>query len=169
MNLPVELEPKNFPLLVVDDEPDNLDTFRFNYRKAFDVHTATSGARALEMARQTDFAVVVTDQRMPGMDGLELLKGLRAIRPDAVGIILTAYTDVEVLINAVNLGKIYGFMTKPWDSKELRGVMVQAIERFHLHRENARLQSQLAQYATVLSNEAHEAFNFGAIVGQARP
>jgi len=109
--------------------------------------------------------VIVTDQRMPRMTGLELLKAAREIRPDAVGIIVTAFTDVDVLIEAINLGRIYRYVTKPWDAKELRGILTHAIERFQLVRENRRLNEQLQQYAGILSSDAHGAFNFGAIVG----
>jgi DNA-binding NtrC family response regulator len=155
-----------FPILVVDDEKDNLDAFRFNYGKTFALHLADGADEALGIARAHDVAVVVTDQRMPRMTGLELLRALRDLRPDAVGIIITAYTDVDVLIEAINLGRIYRYVTKPWDSKELRGILVQAIERFHLLRENRRLVEQLQQYAGVLAREADAAFNFGAIVGE---
>jgi Nif-specific regulatory protein len=154
-----------FPVLVVDDEQDNLDAFRFNYGKTFSLHLAPGAEEALAIARQKDVALVVTDQRMPRMTGLELLRAVRDIRPDAVGIIITAFTDVEVLIEAINLGRIYRYVTKPWDSKELRGILIQAMERFHLVRENRRLGEQLEQYAGVLSREAHGAFNYGAIVG----
>src|SRR6185436_8206299 len=75
------------------------------------------------------------------------------------------FTDVDVLIESINLGRIYRYVTKPWDSKELRGILLQALERFHLVRENRRLAEQLEQYAGILSQEAHGAFNFGAIVG----
>src|SRR5436190_12073446 len=154
-----------FPLLVVDDEQDNLDAFRFNFAKTFTLHLAGSAEEALALAQAHDVAVVVTDQRMPRMTGLELLRALRELRPDAVGIIITAFTDVDVLIEAINLGRIYRYVTKPWDSKELRGVLLQAVERFHLRRENRRLHEQLEQYAGVLSREAHGEFNYGEIVG----
>ena len=154
-----------FPVLVVDDEPDNLDAIRFNFGKSFTLLPATSGDEALALVKQHDVAVIVTDQRMPRMTGLDLLRAAREIRPDAVGIIMTAYTDVDVLIEAINLGRIYRYVTKPWDAKELRGVLVHAIERFALLRENRRLTEQLQQYAGILSAEAHGEFNFGAIVG----
>ena len=128
-----------FPVLVVDDEPDNLDAFRFNFKRVFTVHTAGSGDEALALLKQHDIAVIVTDQRMPKMTGLEFLKAARGVRPDAVGIILTAFTDVDVLIESINLGHVYRYITKPWDAKEVKGVLTQAIERFHLCRENARL------------------------------
>ncbi len=159
------LDQARLPLLVVDDEQDNLDAFRFNFGKTFSLHLATSAEDALAIARDNDIAVCVTDQRMPRMTGLDLLRALRDIRPDAVGIIITAFTDVDVLIEAINLGRIYRYVTKPWDSKELRGILLQALERFHLVRENRRLVEQLEEYVGVLSREAHGEFNFGAIVG----
>jgi len=160
------LELNKYPVLVVDDERDNLDAFRFNFGRAFSLHLAESGEDALALAREHDVAVVVTDQRMPRMTGLEMLKAMRELRPDAVGIILTAFTDVEVLIEAISLGRIYRYVTKPWDSKEMRGILLQAIERFALVRENRRLTERLEEYAGVLSQEANSRFSFGAIVGQ---
>src|SRR5687767_8250777 len=159
------LELAKFPILVVDDEADNLDAFRFNFKKAFQILTASGGEEALKVLESTDVAVIVTDQRMPKMSGLELLRAARPVRPDAVGIILTAYTDVDVLIEAINLGQIYRYITKPWDGKEVRGILSQAIERFHLVRENRRLESQLREYAGYLNQEIHAQFDFGAIIG----
>jgi two-component system response regulator AtoC len=159
------LELGKFPVLVVDDEQDNLDAFRFNFGKSFKLLYASSGEQALETARTEDVAVVVTDQRMPRMTGLELLRAVRDVRPEAVGIIVTAFTDVDVLIEAINLGRIYRYVTKPWDSKEMRGILTQAVERFQLGRENQRLTERLAEYAGMLASEAHGAFDFGAIVG----
>src|SRR5207253_634045 len=112
------------PILVVDDEQDNLDAFRFNFGKAFQLHLASSADDALAIARTEDVAVVITDQRMPRKTGLELLRELKQSRPDAVGIIITAFTDIEVLIEAINLRHIYRYVTKPWDSKEVRGILV---------------------------------------------
>jgi two-component system, NtrC family, response regulator AtoC len=160
------LELAKFAVLVVDDEQDNLDAIRFNFGKSFQLLLAGSGEEALALARQHDVAVIVTDQRMPRMTGLELLKAARDVRPDAVGVIVTAFTDVDVLIEAINLGRIYRYVTKPWDSKELRGILTHAIDLFALVRENRRLQEQLAQYVGMLSSDAHGAFDFGAIVGE---
>ena len=159
-------EPQQFPILVVDDEVDNLDAFRFNFKRVFQIHTASGGEEALEILAATNVAVIVTDQRMPKMSGLELLRAARPIRPDAVGIILTAYTDVDVLIEAINLGQIYRYVTKPWDAKEVRGILLQALERHHLMRENRHLTEQLRQYTGYLNKELHGQFDFGAIIGE---
>jgi len=156
-----------YPILVVDDEQDNLDAFRFNFRKTFKVMTAGGGDEAIEILKAEDIAVLVTDQRMPKMSGLELLKQAEELRPDAVRIILTAFTDVDVLIEAINLGRIYRYITKPWDGKEVRGILQQALERYHLLKENRRMAEQLSQYAGYLNTELHGAFDFGAIIGEA--
>ncbi len=160
------IEPSKHKVLVVDDETDNLDAFRFNFGRTFQLLLASSGEEALALAKENDVAAIVTDQRMPKMTGLDLLKATRELRPDAVGIIVTAFTDVDVLIEAINLGRIYRYITKPWDSKELRGVLNHAVERFALLRENRRLEEQLSAYVGMLSKEAHGEFNFGAIVGE---
>jgi two-component system, NtrC family, response regulator AtoC len=163
------LDPKRYPILIVDDEQDNLDAFRFNFRKTFDILSATSGAEALTVLADSDVAVIVTDQRMPKMTGLELLREARQVRPDAVGIILTAFTDVDVLIEAINLGQIYRYVTKPWDAKELRGILQYGLERFHLTRENRRLEAQLGEYTGYLNQQLHGAFDFGNIIGESQP
>jgi DNA-binding NtrC family response regulator len=153
------------PILVVDDEPDNLDAFRFSFRKSFNILTAQSGTEGLAILQREKVAVVITDQRMPRMTGLEFLARARSLSPDVVPIIVTAYTDVEVLVEAVNMGQIYRYIVKPWDGKEMRGVLTQALERYHLRAENQRLVEQLRQYAGYLDQEWHSAFNFGQLVG----
>ena len=161
----MNLDPRQYPILVVDDEQDNLDAFRFNFRKVFDIVSASSGPEALDLLREKDVAVIITDQRMPRMTGLELLKEAKEIRPDAVPIILTAFTDVDVLIEAINLGQVYRYITKPWDAKEVRGLLQYAIERYHLQRENKRMAAQLAEYTGYLNQQLHGQFDFGNIIG----
>jgi Nif-specific regulatory protein len=161
----MEFDCKNYQVLVVDDEQDNLDAFRFNFKRTFNIQSVDNGEEALELLKKHDFAVIVTDQRMPKMTGLELLAKAQEFRPDAVGIILTAYTDVDVLMEAINQGTIYRYITKPWDAKEVRGLLMQAMERFHLLRENRRLTTQLQQYTGYLNNELHSKFDFGQIIG----
>src|SRR5215212_2606505 len=147
------LDVKRYPILVVDDEQDNLDAFRFNFRKTFDIVTATGGAEALQILAEKDVAVVVTDQRMPRMTGVELLREVRTRQPEAVGIILTAFTAVDVLVEAINLGQVYRYITKPWDAKEVRGILQYSIERYDLTRENKRLSAQLAEYTGYLNQQ----------------
>jgi Nif-specific regulatory protein len=163
------LDLKKYPILVVDDEQDNLDAFRFNFKRTFRILTASSGAEALDLLAEHDVSVMVTDQRMPRMTGLELIREAASVRPDTVRIILTAFTDVDVLVEAINLGHIYRYITKPWEAKEVHGVLSQAIERFSLQRENQRLIAQLQQYTGYLNQEIHGAFDFGNIIGDSGP
>jgi two-component system response regulator HupR/HoxA len=147
------LDYRRFPVLVVDDDPDILSSFRFNYGDEFEVVTAESGARGLELLRAREPAVIVADQRMPVMSGTEFLERSMALRPDAIRIILTGYTDSDALIEAINRSRIYRYVTKPWESEELRLALRRAIEAFHLARENLRLVDELRRANERLATE----------------
>ncbi|PKN45890.1 MAG: Fis family transcriptional regulator, partial [Deltaproteobacteria bacterium HGW-Deltaproteobacteria-17] len=103
--------------------------------------------------------------RMPRMTGLEFLREARRVRPQALPIILTAYRDVDVLVEAIRLGHIYRFVTKPWNAEELKSVIQQVQEIYHLREENERLEAKLRAYAGYLDERSHQDFNFGNIVG----
>jgi DNA-binding NtrC family response regulator len=161
-----ELDWKAFDVLVVDDEEDNLDAFRFAFRKSFSLHYALGGEPALEALERLDPAVVVSDQRMPGMNGIELLSRVKERRPDCFGVLLTAYADLGVLIEAVNSGAVDRYVQKPWDSKELAVILRQSITTFATVRENRRLRDQLALYAGYLEREQRDSFDFGELTGE---
>jgi two-component system response regulator HupR/HoxA len=139
----VEIDYRRFPVVVVDDEPDILRSFAYSYGDEFEIQTAESGARGLELLEVHDPAVIVADQRMPVMSGVEFLERSMKIRPDANRIILTGYTDVASIIDAINKSRIYRYVTKPWESEELRLTLRRAFEMFHLTRENVRLVEEL--------------------------
>ncbi|MFO0762001.1 MAG: sigma-54 dependent transcriptional regulator [Byssovorax sp.] len=164
-----DLDFKSFDVLVVDDEEDNLDAFRFAFRKSFTLHYALGGQQALDMLDRLDPAVIVSDQRMPGMNGIELLRRAKERRPDVVGILLTAYADLGVLIDAVNSGAVERYLQKPWDSKELTVVLRQSIGGFATVRENKKLREQLAHYAGYLEREQRDPIDFGEIAGESAP
>jgi two-component system response regulator HupR/HoxA len=130
-------------VLVVDDEARVLDSLEAVLAAEFHVLRATGGAVALELLRDHDVAVIVTDYRMPGMTGVELLRRSQDMAPDAVRMVLTAYTDVDSLMDAINTGRIYHFIAKPWDPNELLVVVRRAAERHELMRENVRLRDEL--------------------------
>lgn len=161
-----DLEWKSFEVLVVDDEEDNLDAFRFAFRKSFSLHYALGGPEALHLLDRLDPAVIVSDQRMPGMNGIEFLRRAKDKRPDAVGVLLTAYADTTVLIDAVNSGSVDRYVQKPWDSKELTVILRQGITGFATVRENRRLREQLALYAGYLEREQRDPIDFGEIGGE---
>ncbi len=161
-----DLDWRSFDVLVVDDEEDNLDAFRFAFRKSFTVHYALGGPEALAMLDRLDPAVIVSDQRMPGMNGIDLLRHAKERRPDTVGVLLTAYADLTVLIEAVNSGAVERYVQKPWDSKELTVILRQAISNFSTVRENRKLREQLAHYAGYLEREQRDPIDFGEIAGE---
>ncbi len=161
-----DLDFRKFDILVVDDEEDNLDAFRFSFRRSFTLHYAVGGQAALDRLRTLDAAVIVSDQRMPGMNGIELLERAKQIRPDAVGILLTAYADLDVLIHAVNSGVVDRYVQKPWDSKELAVVLRQSVTSFATVRENKRLREQLALYTGYLEREQRDPIDFGELAGE---
>ena len=116
-------------LLVVDDEPDNLDLLYRTFYREYKVLKATSGTAALEiLAKEGDVAVIISDQRMPGMSGTEFLSLTATQYPDTIRIILTGYTDVEDLVEAINSGKVFKYVTKPWESEALQVVVRQALD-----------------------------------------
>jgi GAF domain-containing protein/response regulator RpfG family c-di-GMP phosphodiesterase len=126
MNVKTKTKPT---ILVVDDEPDNLDLLYRTFHREFKVLKAESGPEALEILdRQGEVAVIISDQRMPLMSGTEFL-GLTATQyPDTIRIILTGYTDVGDLVEAINSGKVFKYVTKPWDDEELKVVVRQAAD-----------------------------------------
>ncbi len=161
-----ELDWKSFAVVVVDDEEDNLDAFRFAFRKSFQLHYALGGQAGLELLDRVDAAVVVSDQRMPQMSGIEFLRRAKEKRPEATGILLTAYADIPVLVEAINSGAVERYVQKPWDSKELAAILRQGIRTFATVRENRKLREQLAHYAGYLEREQRDPIDYGEIAGE---
>jgi two-component system response regulator HupR/HoxA len=143
-------------VLVVDDEPRVLDALEAVLAAEFRVLRAEGGEQALRLLPGADVAVIVTDYRMPGMTGVELLRRSQDVAPDAVRIVLTAYTDVDSLMDAINTGRIYHFVPKPWDPNELLLIVRRAAERYTLARDNARLRDELELAVNALRREATE-------------
>jgi two-component system response regulator HupR/HoxA len=143
-------------VLVVDDEPRVLDALEAVLAAEFRVLRAEGGEQALRLLPGADVAVIITDYRMPGMSGVELLRRSQDVSADAVRIVLTAYTDVDSLMDAINTGRIYHFVPKPWDPNELLIVVRRAAERYTLARDNARLRDELELAVNALRREAAE-------------
>src|SRR5207253_597332 len=118
------------PVLLVDDEPEILFSLRGLLRREFEIHTAASGAEALDVLRQHTVHVLMTDQRMPSMTGVELLRQAREICPEAIRIMFTGYADLRAVVDAVNQGQIYRYLTKPWDPDELETLLHEACAHY---------------------------------------
>jgi response regulator RpfG family c-di-GMP phosphodiesterase len=144
-------------VLVVDDEPNILRSLvRLLRRDGYNILTAGSGAEGLELLAQHDVEVIISDQRMPGMTGTEFLSRVKELYPDTVRIVLSGYTDLESITDAINHGAIYKFLTKPWDDELLRDNVRQAIEQHELRAENRRLTEELSEANKALSLQLAE-------------
>ena len=147
--------PKKTKMLVVDDEPDNLDLLYRTFRRDFQVLKAESGIQALEvLSAEGEVAVIISDQRMPEMKGTEFLSRTVPQFPDTMRIILTGFTDVEDLVEAINSGQVYKYITKPWDPNELKAVVLRAAETYELLKQRTeelrRSQAQTALLSTIV-------------------
>ncbi len=136
---------EKFPIMYVDDEEHNLTSFAATFRKEYKIHTATNGNDAIEIMRKEDIKLVITDQRMPEMTGIQLLEKLSPEFPDAIRMILTGFSDIEVIIEAINTGRVFRYITKPWDENELRMTIENARQLFDLKTSNKSLVAELKQ------------------------
>ena len=140
-------------ILCVDDEIDNVDALERLFRRHYRVHKATSGKEALDILAKNPVSVIISDQRMPHMSGVEFLEQSIKTHPDAIRILLTGYTDIESVIAAINKGHIYRYVTKPWDPVDLANAVDKAVERFEigieLREKNEALQNALDELKTL--------------------
>jgi class 3 adenylate cyclase len=140
----MEVKQDVFNVLYVDDEENNLNSFRAALRRNYNIFTALSGEEGIEVLAKNDIHVVVTDQRMPNMTGVQFLQHIPGDQ-DNIRIILTGFSDLESIIEAINTGKVYRYITKPWDKDELKITIDNAIETVMLRRNNKELIHELQQ------------------------
>jgi len=117
-------------ILFVDDEPFILQSLAMLFELDYEVFTASSGEEALKLIKQHDFKAIISDQRMPGMHGVELLKEAKQLAPHAMRILLTGYSDLDAVINSVNVGEIFRYVNKPWKSDRLKETVSVACKAF---------------------------------------
>ena len=138
-------------ILVVDDDPAILETLRRQFEVRCQVRVAQTGEAALESLRERPVDVLLTDQRLPGMSGLELISRARELVPDVVAIVLSAYAEPEDLISAINEGRVYGYVRKPAHPAELATTVSNALEAAALRKERDRLLDRLQRRLDALS------------------
>lgn len=131
-------------ILYIDDEEDNLLVFKSAFRRHYRVHTALNGEEGLNIIKSKEIAVVITDQRMPRMTGVQFLQNLPR-EHDMIGMILTGYSDMEAIIEAINTGKVYRYISKPWSKEELKITMDNAVEAYRLRKTNKKLLQELQE------------------------
>ncbi len=132
-------------ILYVDDEKENLFVFQRSFKNDFDVIVADSGSVALDIVKENLFDIIVVDQRMPIMTGVQFLEKLNPETIDSIRILLTGYSDMQAIIDAINQGRIYYYCTKPWKRDELKMIFLKSIEYLELHRRNKILVADLSK------------------------
>jgi PAS domain S-box-containing protein len=130
-------------VLYIDDEKENLESFNIALWMHYDISVAQNTKDAREILKKKDIKVVITDQRMPEETGLEFVNNIYNDYPDLIYMVLTGYTDIEVVIEAINHGNIYRFMTKPWDLQEMKQSIENALETYNLRKKNEGLLEEL--------------------------
>jgi putative two-component system response regulator len=127
-------------LLIVDDDPGVLSSLQRELRlENYTIHAASSAIEGLELLQEQEIGVVLSDQMMPGMDGIEFLVKTRELRPDAVRLLITGNGSLESAMTAVNRSQVFAYLTKPWSSEDLKSTLQRAFEHYRLVRENRRL------------------------------
>lgn len=130
-------------ILYVDDEENNLQAFKATFRRDYKIFLAISAVEARKILEEEEIEIIITDQRMPEETGVEFLESIIPIYKDPIRILLTGYTDIQAVIDAINKGQVYHYLTKPWEEDYLRTVIKNAFEIFTLRRENEKLTEAL--------------------------
>ncbi|MBO9999228.1 MAG: SpoIIE family protein phosphatase [Cyanobacteria bacterium SID2] len=143
---------KKLKLLVVDDETDNLDLLYRTFRRDFQVYKAESAMAALQVLEEEgEMAIIISDQRMPEMNGTEFLSKTVDRYPDTIRILLTGYTDVEDLVEAINSGQVFKYITKPWNPEELKAVVQQAAETYKVVKQRTNELNRVLRRESLLN------------------
>ncbi|MEB2781954.1 hybrid sensor histidine kinase/response regulator [Algoriphagus sp. C2-6-M1] len=147
-------------VLYIDDEDNNLKSFRATLRKDFKIYTAIDADEGLKIAREEEVHVVIADQRMPGMTGTEFFEELVKFNPDPIRILLTGYSDIASVIDAINKGEVYRFIDKPWNIEQIKNSIKNAADIYFMRRELKdknlklkKLHSEMNQFVYSLSHE----------------
>lgn len=137
-------------ILYLDDEVNNLESFKANFRKHYEIYVAESASEAKQILINNEIEIIITDQRMPNITGVEFLESIIDEYPDPIRMLLTGYADIEAVIDAINKGKIYHYSTKPFNADELKIAIEKAYEVFSLRKEKKELLEKLLQVNTQL-------------------
>ena len=137
------MEKKNINVLYIDDEVDNLNSFRATFRREFNITTAESADEAIKILEKEVIHVILSDQRMPKMTGIEFFEHIQPLFPDPIRILITGYTDINAVIDAINRGEVYKYLSKPWNEDDVKIFVEKAFEVFRLRKENIELTEKL--------------------------
>ena len=152
-------------ILYIDDENSNLVVFKKAFESDFLVKTCLSAQEALEILKTENFPLVISDQRMPGMTGIELCEKLVGIAPQTVRMILTAYTETQMLLDAINRGHVHDYIVKPWKKSELKPVLDRAFENYKQRAVKMRELEERSRQTDELKKEIQNVFDGKSLIG----
>ncbi|PUZ22165.1 Response regulator receiver domain-containing protein [Chitinophaga costaii] len=130
-------------ILYIDDEVNNLNAFKASFRRIYSVQTASSAEEAEKLLVDNNFHIIISDQRMPRMTGIEFFESILERYPEPIRILLTGYADINAVIDAINKGQVYKYFSKPWSEDELKHNIEKAYEVYSLRKENKELTAKL--------------------------
>ena len=139
-----QMSDKKIDILYVDDEENNLISFKATFRLKFNVSIAVSADEAMKVLETKSVEIIITDQRMPNITGIEFLEKVIEKYPEPIRILLTGYADMNAVIDAVNKGKIYHYLSKPWSERELEETIKKAFEVYQANKEIKEMNGKLA-------------------------
>lgn len=137
------MEDKNINVLYIDDEPNNITSFKAAFRRVFNIFTAESAEEGRIILETEPIHVILSDQRMPKITGIEFFQSILDTHPEPIRILITGYTDITAVIDAINVGQVYKYLSKPWNEEEVKNTILKSFEVMELRRQNKELTLKL--------------------------
>lgn len=139
------MEEQKINVLYIDDEPNNIVSFKAAFRRVFNIFSAESAEEGKKVLEQENIHVILSDQRMPKTTGIEFFQSILETHPDPIRILITGYTDINAVIDAINLGQVYKYLTKPWIEEEVKTSIKNSFEVYDLRTKNRELTQKLME------------------------
>ncbi|MES2330653.1 MAG: response regulator [Bacteroidota bacterium] len=139
------MEEQKINVLYIDDEPNNIVSFKAAFRRVFNIFSAESAEEGKKVLEQENIHVILSDQRMPKTTGIEFFQSILDTHPDPIRILITGYTDINAVIDAINLGQVYKYLTKPWIEEEVKTSIKNSFEVYDLRTKNRELTTKLME------------------------
>jgi signal transduction histidine kinase len=149
----IQMNEKDYNLLIIDDEVEITKALTRQFRRKYNVFSTTDAIDGLRIMEQENIQVVLSDQRMPGMTGIDFFMQIKDKYPDALKLILTGYTDIEAVIGAINEGQVFRYVKKPWNPAELDTIINEAFEKYELITNNRKLMRNLQEMNSTLEEK----------------
>ncbi len=140
---PKKMKEKIINVLYIDDEPHNLTAFNATFRRAYNIFLAESADEGNKILDANEVHVILSDQRMPKTTGIEFFESILQTHPEPIRILITGYTDINAVVDAINRGQVYKYLSKPWNENDVKIFIETAFEVYRLRRENIELTNKL--------------------------